>query len=139
MAVTSSEMLPLGSEAPDFDLVNAVDGRRVSLEEFTDAPALLVMFICNHCPYVQHVVPEFGRLSDDYAERGLAIVAINANDVEAYPQDSPERMKQLAEQERWDFPFVLDESQDVARAYRAARRRPNRCGSCGDTASGGAA
>ena len=120
MAVTSSEMLPLGSRAPDFDLLNAVDGRRVSLHDFTDAPALLVMFICNHCPYVQHVLPELGRLGEDYAKRGLAVVAINSNDVEAYPQDSPENMKRLAEQEGWDFPFVLDESQEVARAYRAA-------------------
>lgn len=120
MAVTPSNMLPLGTRAPYFDLVNAVDGQRVSLDDFEGAAALLVMFICNHCPYVQHVKPELGRLASDYADQGLAVVAINSNDLDAYPQDGPQHMRRLAREEGWDFPFLFDEKQDVARAYRAA-------------------
>ena len=120
MAVTPSSMLRLGTEAPHFDLVNAVDGQRVSIDDFESAPALLVMFICNHCPYVQHVRPELGRLASDYMDEGLAIVAINSNDINAYPQDGPEHMRRLAREEGWKFPFLFDEGQEVARAYRAA-------------------
>ena len=120
MAATSSTMLPLGSPAADFSLVDVVSGEPVSLSDFAGEPALLVMFICNHCPYVQHVRRELGRVAADYASRGLGVVAINSNDVEAYPQDGPDRMKALALEEGWGFPFLYDESQQVARAYRAA-------------------
>jgi thiol-disulfide isomerase/thioredoxin len=119
MAVPST-MLPLGTPVPPFALPDAVTGRTVSSEDVAGGPALLVMFICNHCPYVQHVMPELGRVALDYADDGLAVVAINANDLEAYPQDAPPAMKQLAEAEGWTFPFLMDETQTVARAYRAA-------------------
>jgi len=119
MALTPSSMLPLGTPAPDFELVNVVDGRTVTRDDFDEAKALLVMFICNHCPYVQHVRPELGRVAADYSAKGLAVVAINSNDVEAYPDDGPENMKRLAREEGWEFPFLYDPSQEVAKAYRA--------------------
>jgi thiol-disulfide isomerase/thioredoxin len=120
MVATPSTMLELGTHAPAFALENAVDGRIVSLRNFEDARALLVMFICNHCPYVKHVLPELGRLDKDYTPNGLAIVAINSNDVAHYPEDSPANMKKLAKAQRWSFPFLFDETQEVAKAYRAA-------------------
>ncbi|MGD8698129.1 MAG: thioredoxin family protein [Gemmatimonadales bacterium] len=120
MALTPSTMLELGTEAPLFELENAVDGRRVSLRDFEGDPALLVMFICNHCPYVQHVRPELGRLAVDYRPKGLAVVAINSNSEATHPQDGPEAMKQLALAEGWDFPFLYDETQAIAKRYRAA-------------------
>ena len=119
MAVPST-MLPLGTPLPAFALPDAVTGRVVSTDDFAGTRALLVMFICNHCPYVQHVLPELGRVARDYGDDGLAVVAINANDLEAYPQDGPPAMKQLAEAEGWGFPFLMDETQAVATAYRAA-------------------
>jgi len=120
MALTPSTMLPLGTRAPAFTLTNAVDGRSVSLADYEGRPALLVMFICNHCPYVQHVLKEIGRLAADYSSRGLAIVAINSNSAETHPQDGPEHMKTLAIAEGWAFPFLFDESQAVAKEYKAA-------------------
>jgi thiol-disulfide isomerase/thioredoxin len=120
MALTPSTMLELGTTAPDFDLKNAVDGRTWSLRDFEGDPALLVMFICNHCPYVQHIRPELGRLAADYRPKRLAITAINSNSVQTHPQDGPDAMKQLAIAERWDFPFLFDETQAVAKRYKAA-------------------
>lgn len=120
MVAVSSTMLSLGTPVPEFALRDAVSGRFVSPADFADARALLVTFICNHCPYVRHVLPELGRLERDYAPRGLGIVAINANDVEAYPADAPSEMKRLAREEGWGFPFLYDETQEVARAFRAA-------------------
>ncbi|NIN71183.1 MAG: redoxin family protein [Gemmatimonadetes bacterium] len=120
MALTPSSMLALGTQAPDFDLRNSVDGSSVSLADFKGNPALLVMFICNHCPYVQHVMKELGRLAADYVPRGLAVVAINSNSQETHPQDGPEHMKALASAEGWSFPFLFDNSQAVAKEYRAA-------------------
>lgn len=119
MAVPST-MLPLGTPVPAFALPDAVTGRTVSPGAFGGARALLIMFVCNHCPYVQYVLPELGRVARDYADDGLATVAINANDTEAYPQDAPPAMKQLAEAEAWTFPFLMDGTQAVARAFRAA-------------------
>ncbi len=113
-------MLPLGTPAPGFKLVNAVDGDSVALNDFEGKPALLVMFICNHCPYVQHVREELGRLAADYVPRGLGVVAINSNNVQGYPDDSPENMKKLALTDGWEFPFLYDEAQETAKAYRAA-------------------
>ncbi|HET7038475.1 MAG TPA: thioredoxin family protein [Gemmatimonadales bacterium] len=113
-------MLPLGTPMPAFALEDAVSGRTVSPADFADASALLVMFICNHCPYVQHVLPELAGLEQSYRPRGLALLAVNANDIEAYPADAPPEMARLARQEGWGFPFLFDREQDVARAFRAA-------------------
>ncbi len=119
MARTPSTMLPLGTQAPDFSLLN-VDSRTVSLGDFKDAPALLVMFICNHCPYVKHVADHLAQLGREYMERGAAIVAINSNDVAAHPADSPEQMVAEAEERGYLFPYLYDETQEVAKAYHAA-------------------
>jgi thiol-disulfide isomerase/thioredoxin len=115
----SSTMLPLGTPLPDFELPDP-DGNRHGTAEVADAPALLVAFVCNHCPYVKHVAPELGRLGKSWAEDGLAILAVNSNDVASYPEDSPERMGGFARANGWTFPYLYDESQDVARAFRAA-------------------
>jgi peroxiredoxin len=120
MAAVPSTMLELGTPAPDFRLPDTVSGRTVASDDFRDAPALLVMFICNHCPYVKHVRHELARIGREYGERGVAIVAINANDADRYPQDGPEAMRQEAETIGYPFPYLFDETQDVARAYRAA-------------------
>lgn len=120
MVAVTSTMLPLGTPIPSFKLPNAVDGRMVSPDDLRDCKALLVMFICNHCPYVQHVKKEIGRIAAEYQPKGVGILAINSNDIAAYPDDSPENMKRLAESEGWTFPFLFDESQEVAKAFRAA-------------------
>lgn len=120
MVAVPSTMLGLGTPVPEFALDDAVSGRRVSPADFGDAAALLVMFICNHCPFVKHVLPELGRLERDYRLRRLALVAINANDVRVYPADAPAEMKKLAGEQGWGFPFLHDETQDVAKAFRAA-------------------
>ncbi len=119
MARTASTMLPLGTPAPAFRLPDT-DGETVALGDFADAPALLVMFICNHCPFVQHVRDELARLGRDYLPRGVALVAISANDAEAYPQDGPEAMRREQETVGYSFPYLYDESQEVAKAYGAA-------------------
>jgi thiol-disulfide isomerase/thioredoxin len=118
MALTPSNMLPLDTPAPDFDLVDAVSGERFSLASFAEAPALCVMFICNHCPFVIHVRDEITNVASEYTD--VAFVAINSNDIENYPQDGPVQMKALAEELGWKFPFVFDEEQSVAKAYDAA-------------------
>lgn len=120
MVATPSTMLALGTPIPDFALPNAMDGRQITPADFADKKALLIMFICNHCPFVKHVKDEIGRLSRRYLPKGVGFVAINSNDLGAYPQDGPEHMKELAQQERWEFPFLLDESQGVAKAFKAA-------------------
>jgi peroxiredoxin len=119
MVRTPSTMLPLGTEAPDFRLTN-VDGGEVSRDDFADAPALLVIFMCNHCPFVIHVADELARLSREYMGRGVAVVGINSNDVASHPADSPERMVAEAEARGYEFPYLYDETQDVAHAYHAA-------------------
>jgi len=120
MAAVPSMMLPLGTRLPAFSLPNAVDGRTVSSADFSQQPALLVMFICNHCPYVQHVKKEIGRVAADYAPRGVGIVAISSNDIAAFPDDAPDKMKALALEEGWTFPYLFDRTQEVARAFQAA-------------------
>ncbi len=120
MAETLSTMLTLGTRVPAFSLENAVDGRTVSPDDYAASPALLVMFICNHCPFVKHVIGGITNLAADYLPRGVGIIAINSNDRVGYPQDAPEKMKRLAEELGWDFPFVFDETQEVAKAFRAA-------------------
>jgi peroxiredoxin len=119
MVSTPSTMVPLGTEAPPFRLPN-VDGRIVSIEDFKDAPALLVVFICNHCPYVKHILPHFVGLAKEYQQRGVAIVGINSNDVTGYPDDAPEKMAELSRTMGFTFPYLFDESQEVAKAYGAA-------------------
>jgi peroxiredoxin len=113
-------MLPLGTPAPDFSLPNVVSGKTVLLVDFKNAPALLVMFICNHCPYVKHVQAGMAQMAKDFQARGVGVVGINSNDVQNYPDDSPEKMKEEARRAGYTFPYLFDESQSVARAYRAA-------------------
>lgn len=113
-------MLPLGTTMPGFSLTDAASGAEVTDQDYLDHEALVVMFICNHCPFVKHVVEELGRLGRDYLRQGVGIVAINSNDVRNYPQDGPEHMKALADREGWEFPYLLDATQQVAVDYRAA-------------------
>ncbi len=116
---TTSTMLALGTEAPDFSLPDTVSGDIVSLADYPDKKGLLVMFICNHCPYVKHVRQELARLGNDCSDSGLGIVAISSNDIDAYPADSPEAMKTEAETFGYSFPYLYDETQVVAAAYTA--------------------
>jgi peroxiredoxin len=111
-------MLELGTRAPDFDLPDAT-GRRVARAAYAGKP-LLVMFICNHCPYVIHVAPELARLTDEAMEKGVGVVGINSNDFGAYPDDSPAKMLEESKRRGYRFPYLVDESQAVARAYQAA-------------------
>ena len=120
MVETLSTMLPIGTRMPSFALRNAVDGREVSSDDFGERRALLLMFICNHCPFVKHVMDEITRLGEDYLPRGVGVIAINANDPIGYPQDAPEKMRLLAEERGWEFPFLFDATQDVAKEFRAA-------------------
>jgi peroxiredoxin len=120
MALTPSTMLPLGTLAPAFALPDAVSRETVSASAFTGAPALLVMFLCNHCPYVKHVRAELARLARDYQPRGVAIVGISSNDAEKYPADAPEKMAAEAKEAGYIFPYLFDATQSVAKAYRAA-------------------
>jgi peroxiredoxin len=115
MAETASTMLPLGTPAPDFRLPDP-DGREWTLADVRGGKGTLVMFICNHCPFVKHVKPELVRLGRELPERGIGVVAISANDVTTHPADAPDKMKR----EGYPFPYLYDESQDVARAYQAA-------------------
>jgi len=121
MALTESTMLlSLGTQAPDFDLPDVVSGGRVTLDSFAGRRALLVMFICRHCPYVVYVKEELARIGRDYAGESLGIVAISSNDVDNYPDDAPPRLKAMAQELGFNFPYCYDETQEVARAYTAA-------------------
>jgi thiol-disulfide isomerase/thioredoxin len=120
MAETLSTMLPLGTAAPAFSLPDVVSGRQVSLETFAGERALLVMFICRHCPFVKHVQGELARLGRDYGGRGVGIVAIASNDADAYPDDRPDRLAAMAREQGFGFPVCYDESQATAKAYSAA-------------------
>ncbi len=120
MAETPSTMPALGTPAPDFQLPDTVSGKTITLQTFAGQKALLVMFLSRHCPFVQHVKHEIARLGRDYGKRGAGMVAICANDVANYPDDAPERLKEMAEQTGFMFPFCYDESQATARAYAAA-------------------
>ncbi len=119
MALTPSTMLALGSKAPDFRLWEP-NGSMVALDDFRDASTLLVMFMCNHCPYVKHVRHELARLAKEYQGKGAAVVGINSNDADAYPDDAPEAMARNKEEFGYTFPYLYDESQEVAKAYQAA-------------------
>lgn len=119
MARTPSTMLALGTRAPDFSLPD-YDGRQHALQDMAAAPALLVAFICNHCPFVRHVRTGFAAFAREYRARGLAVVAINSNDLDAYPQDGPDAMRSEAAEFGYEFPYLVDAAQAVAKAYRAA-------------------
>ncbi len=119
MVETASTMLPLGTKAPDFSLPDP-DGNYVSLEDFAGNRALLVVFMCNHCPYVKHVREELVELAREYQRKGVAVVGINANDADEYPEDRPEKMKEYAEEYDYPFPYLYDATQEVAKAYHAA-------------------
>ncbi len=119
MVRTPSTMLPLGTAAPSFSLMN-VDGQVVSLSDFADAPGLLVVFMCNHCPFVIHLADHLAQLAQEYMSQGIAVVGISSNDVANYPADSPEQMVAEAENRGYVFPYLYDETQEVAKSYRAA-------------------
>ncbi|HUD97119.1 MAG TPA: thioredoxin family protein, partial [Woeseiaceae bacterium] len=119
MVETNSQMLPLGTAAPGFSLPDP-DGKLHSLDDAGDAAAYLVMFICNHCPYVKHVRKELARLGDDYLSRNVAVYAINSNDFDKHPGDSPAKMREEAKAFGYRFPYLVDRDQSVAKAYRAA-------------------
>ncbi len=121
MALTPSTMLPLGIQAPDFALPDVTrENQIVRLADFADCKAFLVMFICNHCPYVKHVAKQLAAIGRDYQPQGVGIVAISCNDAEAYPDDAPAKMKEEAEQRGYPFAYLYDETQHVAQAYTAA-------------------
>ncbi|MCS6805111.1 MAG: thioredoxin family protein [Acidobacteriota bacterium] len=120
MAATPSNMIPLGTIAPDFTLPDTVTGRMMSLQELKSDIATVIMFICNHCPYVQHVQHELVRLAKDYQPKGISFIAISSNDVVGYPDDAPDKMKEVAERLGYPFPYLYDETQEVAKAYQAA-------------------
>jgi peroxiredoxin len=119
MALTPSTMLPLGTTAPDFQLPDT-NGKTVSLADFKTTPALVVIFMCNHCPYVIHIRAGLAQLANDYAAKNVAIVGINSNDAKNYPDDSPAKMKTEVEKAGYIFPYLYDETQAVAKNYRAA-------------------
>jgi peroxiredoxin len=119
MVRTASTMIPLGTTAPDFSLPDT-DGSTVSPRDFQGKKGLLVVFLCNHCPYVKHVADELKRIGDDYLPKGIAVVGISSNDVENHPDDSPEKMKEEKELRGYAFPYLFDPTQETAKAYHAA-------------------
>ena len=116
----ASDMLPLGTPAPPFALRDVVGGQSYSLNSFTEKTALLIMFICRHCPYVVHVEQGIAKIGRDYRETAIGMIGISSNDPAQYPDDAPPRLKEMAERLGFTFPFCFDETQDVAKAYRAA-------------------
>lgn len=120
MVKTASTMLPLGTAAPEFQLPDVVSNQTISLATFADRQALLLIFLCQHCPFVKHVQQELARIAQDYSQQSLGIVAISANDIANYPEDAPEKLKQMAEDLNFNFPVCYDESQEVSKAYTAA-------------------
>ena len=120
MALTTSTMLALGTKAPDFSLPDVITGTTIGLNSFKNAPALLVMFICRHCPYVKHVQEELAKIGHDYKDKKLAIIAISSNDAKNYPDDAPDKLKEMAKSLSFNFPYCYDESQSVAKSFQAA-------------------
>ena len=120
MARTPSNMLPLGTKAPDFVLTDAITNKPVSLGDVRGDKGTVVMFICNHCPFVKHVNEELVRICNDYRVTGFGFVAINSNDIENYPEDAPEFMWQIARKHKFSFPYLFDATQEIAKAYDAA-------------------
>lgn len=120
MVLTPSTMLALGTKAPDFALPDVVSGKTISLATFTEQKALLVIFLCRHCPFVKHIQQELAQLGKDYQNESLGIVAISANDIEKYPDDAPASLKEMAQELGFNFPVCYDASQEVTKAYTAA-------------------
>jgi peroxiredoxin len=119
MVAAASTMRKIGTPAPALELPDT-QGKNVSLSDFGDAKALLVVFMCNHCPFVRHVLDAFVNLASEYQKKGLAVVGINSNDVDSFPDDRPERMSQMAREKGFTFPYLYDQTQEVAKAYHAA-------------------
>lgn len=120
MARTLSNMIPLGTIAPDFTLFDTIFGRKASLQKLKGKKGTVIFFICNHCPFVVHVNKELVKLANDYTAKGIHFIAISSNDVENYPQDSPELMRVVAKEQQYPFPYLYDETQEVAKVYDAA-------------------
>ena len=120
MARTPSNMLPLGTTAPDFKLLDTLSNKQLTLQNLKGSTATIIMFICNHCPFVIHVNSQISQLAKDYKSKGVNLIAISSNDVENYPDDSPELMKQNAVNQNYTFPYLYDKTQEVAKAYNAA-------------------
>ena len=119
MVSVESQMLELGTKALDFELNDVVSNKKMKLDDLRGIKGTLIFFISNHCPYVIHIRDHFNSLYEDYSNN-ISFIAINSNDVDAYPRDNPENMKNLAEEKNWQFPFLFDSSQDVAKSYKAA-------------------
>ena len=120
MAETPSNMIPLGLKAPDFKLMDVISDKLLSLDELISEKATVIMYICNHCPFVKHVNSELVKLANDYLPKGITFIAINSNDAENYPEDSPLKMKEYAKRLKYPFPYLFDETQKIAKAYDAA-------------------
>lgn len=120
MAETPSKMLPLGTLAPNFELLDTISGKNISLNQLRSETATVIMFICNHCPYVKHIQEKLVEVVNAYQPKGVNFIAINSNDVKKYPADSPEKMRLEAEQQGYTFPYLYDETQEIAKAYQAA-------------------
>lgn len=120
MALTESSMLPLGTKAPNFHLQDTVSGNYYSLDDLKSDKATVIMFICNHCPYVIHVNPEVVRIANEYKNKGVSFIAVSSNDVEAYPEDAPDKMSIVAKVLKYPFPYLYDKRQEMARNYDAA-------------------
>lgn len=120
MALTPSNMINLGTVAPEFELIDTLSNSPKNLSELKGENATLIMFICNHCPYVVHVMPEIVKLVNEYGPKGVSFIAISSNDIEAYPQDGPDKMKEFMAEWHLDFPYLFDKTQEVAKAYDAA-------------------
>ena len=120
MALTESKMLPLGTAAPNFHIKDTVSGNYYSLDDLKSDKATVIMFICNHCPYVIHVNPEMVRIANDYKSKGVSFIAISSNDVDTHPEDAPDKMNLVAKVLRFPFPYLYDKHQEVAKSYDAA-------------------
>lgn len=120
MSVTPSNMLPLGTVAPDFTLFDTLSEKNISLQNYHSDTATVIMFICNHCPFVKHIAPQLVELAQDYQPKGIQFIAISSNDAKNYPADAPDKMSEMAKQLKFTFPYCYDETQAVAKAYQAA-------------------
>lgn len=119
MAATPSAMVELGTKAPGFNLPDTISGKQISLDEIKSDKATVVMFICNHCPYVIHIIDTLSKVAKEYKAKGISFVAISSNDIVNYPQDAPDKMKEFAHEFKFSFPYLFDETQEVAKAYKA--------------------
>lgn len=120
MSLTPSKMPPLGAIAPDFSLPDVISGKTLTLNSLKSDKATVIMFLCNHCPFVQHIIKKLVEVAKHYQKKGIAFIAINSNDIANYPEDSPEKMRENAENHHFTFPYLFDESQEIAKAYEAA-------------------